>query len=704
MPCTARGACALLVMFAVSLSAAAEAPPDAAEPPPSPEPGEVQPDADLSRLVIPVDEISKTAARAERNVLDVPGNVTRIDRSQIERSGARDLPDLLRREAGVFVTNTTTNPEGYTVEFRGFNNGGGNGSSTLVLVDGRRVNEPSSSAVDWALIPLGLIESIEIVRGPASALYGENALAGVIGIRTLRPERGLQATLIGRAGTYDTGGGGLWVGGGAGPVRASGSFEGRVTDSYRDRADFRDQQGQMDLSFDLGGRGTLGLRGGYGSQHRDRPGSLTQDELTVDRRQAAVGSDEDFDRVRERFGQAWLDLSLAEPLALHVESWHRTRTDGAQTSDPFFRFTTDGQSDVDGVSGWFELDVAPLGHRLRTVTGCDWLQEDYDFDSAFEFFPFEASLSATRARRQLYGLFLQTELNLTEDLILSAGVRRDAARYRGADALLGRDLGARFVEWSPKAALTWRVVEPLSVYVSYARGFRFPNFDEAFGFFGFSPGLLPQTSNSYEVGAKLRTQRITANLAAYTMSVEDEIFFDPLAPNAFSPFLTGVNVNLDRVRHRGVEASASIRPVAWLELYGSYTFDDVTIRRDLLTGLAGFRLPLTPRHRGTAGAILYLPWGFEVGANANYVGSRPLANDVRNQLERLPSYASYDARVGWRREIATGLSLLVDATAYNVTNRKYSEFGGISAFSPRVGFYPAPERHYLIGARLELRR
>jgi len=374
------------------------------------------------------------------------------------------------------------------------------------------------------------------------------------------------------------------------------------------------------------------------------------------------------------------------------------------TSDPFFEFTSSTDSDANGLNTWLELDVEPVGHRLRSSLGVDLLQEDHDVDSEFEFFPFPATLSATRARRRLYGVFFQSELNLTEDLILSAGIRRDSAHYRGDDPLLDASFDVRHEEWSPRAALTWRIVEPVSVYVAYARGFRFPNFDEAFGIFGFSPGLVPQTSDDYEAGVKVRTECLSLNAAVYHMDVEDEIFLDPLAPNPFSPFLTGVNVNVDRVRHRGLELSGSVRPTDWLELYGSYTLDDVAFQRDSLTHLDGYRLPITPRHRGTAGALVTLPFGFEIGANANYVGSRFLANDVTNRLPKLPRYATYDVRVGWRHALGEHVTLLLDATAFNVTGREYEEFGGLSLFSPRIAFYPSPERHYLVGARVELRR
>lgn len=698
-------------------SPSAPAAPDAPSEEPAPdepaaEGGEVQPAVDPSATVVPVPEVAISAARSERDVLDVPGNVTVIDRKAIDESGARDVPDLLRREAGVFVTNTTTNREGYTVEFRGFNNGGGNGSSTLVMIDGRRVNEPSSSVADWAFIPLDMVETIEVVRGPASALYGDNALAGVIHIRTRRPEEGLEGVATGRIGTYDTYGGSLWVGGGAGPVRASALFDGESTDGYRERSDLRNHRGQMDVSVDLLGRGTLGVRGGYDSQVRARPGALTQEEIDADRRQAAPGSDDDFDDVRERYGQLYGDLALTDHLTLRLDGWHRRRDDRNLTTAADFRSTLDADSDANGLNTWLELDVEPLGHRLRSILGVDLLQEDHDVDSEFELFtPAFESLRQTRARRRIYGIFFQSELNLTEDLILSGGVRRDSAHYRGvvrdydpfSTSFFETKFNVRQEEWAPKGALTWRVCEPVSLYASYARGFRFPNFDEAFGVFGFSPGLVPQTSDTYETGIKVRTERLSLNAAVYHMDVDDEIFLDPLAPNPLIPGVFGVNVNIDRVQHRGFELSGSVRPTDWLEIYGSYTLDDVKFQRDPLTDLDGYRLPITPRHRGTAGAIVSLPYGFEIGGNANYVGSRFVANDVTNSLPKLPRFATYDVRVGWRHELGERMSFLVDATAYNVTGREYEEFGGVSLFSPRIGFYPSPERHYLVGARVELR-
>jgi iron complex outermembrane receptor protein len=674
--------------------------------PPTPEP-------DAAALpTIPLGEITITATRSERGVLEVPGHVTVIDRDAIERSGAKDVPDLLRREAGVFVTQLAPSPEGYVVELRGFNNGAGNGSGTLVLVDGRRVNEPDTGVVDWSFLPsLDRVERIEVTRGPASAVHGDNAMAGVIHVITRDARDGDRMVLRGRSGTFDSDGGSLWAGGSEGPVGASFFLEDWRADGYRERSALESQQGETGLEFDLAGRATLALRGGYTSQTRDRPGTLTSVQQDDDRRQARPDIDESFDDVRERFGEARLDLALAEDLRLRSLAFHRRRNDDGRIESLFGPFDFSQESDTNGWNTQLEVDHELAGRRLRATAGLDLLLEDSDaFGDASGF------LSRTHGRRKLYGFFLQNEVALLDDLLLSAGVRRDRVRFRGEDRVSDtceRDATGMPVPgeckfkqdvWAPSVALTWRARDDVSAYASWQRGFRFPNVNEAFGVFGFQPGLDPQRSESWELGLKARTARATGNLALYTMNVKDEMIFDPDAPNAFFPFIVGSNVNFDRVRHRGVELSGSVRPLDLLELYGGYTFDDTEIRRDSLTGLEGSRIPITPRHRGTAGVRLFLPFGFEAGVNANYVGSRIVANDLRNDLEKLSKYASYDARLGWRFALGEHVELLVEGLAYNLTDREYTENGGLSIFDGSIGFYPSPERHYVASAQITVRR
>jgi iron complex outermembrane receptor protein len=109
-----------------------------------------------------------TATRIEQRVERVPANVTLIDEEDIKNSNAKTVVDLLRSEEGVVVRDLLGNGKTSQVDLRGFGETGP--YNTLVLVDGRRVNEIDLSGVDWTQIPLGQIERIEVVRGTGSVL------------------------------------------------------------------------------------------------------------------------------------------------------------------------------------------------------------------------------------------------------------------------------------------------------------------------------------------------------------------------------------------------------------------------------------------------------------------------------------------------------------------------------------------------------
>ena len=127
-------------------------------------------------------EIVVTPSGYEENAFEYPADVTVINSKDIELSNAQSVPDLLRREAGIYVVDQTHVGKTVTVDMRGF--GDTASRNVLVMMDGRRLNEIDVSGTDWAQIPLESIDRIEIMRGAGSVLYGDNASAGVINIIT----------------------------------------------------------------------------------------------------------------------------------------------------------------------------------------------------------------------------------------------------------------------------------------------------------------------------------------------------------------------------------------------------------------------------------------------------------------------------------------------------------------------------------------
>jgi outer membrane cobalamin receptor len=136
---------------------------------------------------VTLETVVVTATRDVQEIRKVPANVRVIAREQIEQFNAQSTVDLLRNEVGVMVRDFTGSGKTVSVDIRGFGETGL--LNTLVLVDGTGVNEIDLSDVDWTEIPLDQIDRVEILRGPGSVLYGDNAVGTVINIITKKPEK-----------------------------------------------------------------------------------------------------------------------------------------------------------------------------------------------------------------------------------------------------------------------------------------------------------------------------------------------------------------------------------------------------------------------------------------------------------------------------------------------------------------------------------
>ena len=152
--------------------------------------------------VTTLDPVVVTATRQEEPVSSVPADITIISAADISQSTATTVPDLLRTQPGIQVKDITGSQRNFQVDMRGF--GETAQSNTLVLVDGRRINQADLSGTDWTLIPLNRIERIEVIRGGrGSVLYGDNAAGGVINIITKKGDQTTVEAEI-RAGSYKT--------------------------------------------------------------------------------------------------------------------------------------------------------------------------------------------------------------------------------------------------------------------------------------------------------------------------------------------------------------------------------------------------------------------------------------------------------------------------------------------------------------------
>ncbi len=149
-----------------------------------------------------LDDIVVTASRTESSLREAPANISVITAGDIRQSGAQNLVDVLEREPGIFPQNYLGNSKGASIDIRGY--GETAPQNVLFLVNGRRLNSIDLSGPDLAQVPLDAIERIEVYRGPASVLFGDNAAAGAVNIILKRPGGPNRLTAATTVGSYNS--------------------------------------------------------------------------------------------------------------------------------------------------------------------------------------------------------------------------------------------------------------------------------------------------------------------------------------------------------------------------------------------------------------------------------------------------------------------------------------------------------------------
>ena len=221
---------------------------------------------------VTLEEVVVTATRDVQEIRKIPANVTVITREGIEQSNAQNVVDLLRNEVDIEVQDYYGNGKSASVDIRGFGETGP--LNTLVLVDGRRVNEIDLSGVDWSQIPLDQIERVEIVRGSGSVLYGDNAAGGVINIITRKPEKPISVQAEGVGGSYGYYKGGTSVAGKWGPLSAILSASYQNTDGYRENGFLRAKDIGGKFIYDLNENLSFNLSGSFHQDDTGLPGGF----------------------------------------------------------------------------------------------------------------------------------------------------------------------------------------------------------------------------------------------------------------------------------------------------------------------------------------------------------------------------------------------------------------------------------------------
>lgn len=522
-----------------------------------------------------------------------------ITREEIEAKGAAFVTDLLRGQPGLHLAQSGGSGKNTSIFLRG-----GSSAQVLVLIDGVKINSPSTGSVDISGIAASDIERIEIIKGPQSTLYGSEAMAGVINIITRQGADQPKVSLTTEAGSYRT-------------VKNTATFAG-ATDlwNYRLTADRFDSDG---ISVAKSGS----ERDGYQKSAVSSRIRLTPTE------QAELGLNLRYSRDRSELDGSDYDF---------------TNNTSTPVDDPNYLQKRDNYLiSVDGKINPTEhyeqsLTLSLAGERYR-AKDADTLWNNYKYDTdtriadwrhTFDFAPatvtagfnfrreaadVEESFDESTDNRAAY---LNGKLRFFDDsLILDGGIRHDSHETFGDHTTYRAGFLYRVKSWGTRFK------------GNYGTGFRAPSLNDLYFPFWGNENLEPEKSRSFDAGIEqeLFDGRLVLGAGWFRQRYHNLIQGNTLTFTAD---------NIGRARSEGWEFEATLTPTDNLTLNAAFsTMDPVNLETDR-------RLALRPKKTANASAE-YRIAAFLIGADYRYVGDR----FDESAKERLSSYSLVDLRLSY---------------------------------------------------------
>lgn len=631
-----------------------------------------------------------TATRSEEAINHLPAAMTVIEREDIEASAANHIVDLLQATGGVQISDSYGDGSRSLVGLRGF--GENAHSNTLILIDGRPLNNPDIGAPELNAVSLKDVERIEILQGSAGVLYGDQAVGGVINIVTRGPLRQgeSQSGFVSlRGGSYQ----GQRAQAGYSQRFANGvgfriSAEERFTDNFRDHNDLDYQNLLTRLDWDLG-IARLFFELQNIDEELDTPGALFEAQVDADREAADPSFLGDFTNTETQVWRSGGSIDLGDQWQFISEVTNRRSRSrfrlsflGAPETEDAFQ-----KRNIYGLHPRF-VGRIPLSHGDALVTlGADASTAWYQLQSRFGT---QSNDQDTRAG------YVQAIVPVGPGWTLTGGYRaarvendlQDNSPFPVFDVYPN---GRRFheTEQASELGIEYRPTVQTRVFARVDRNFRFAKLDEYFSS-GATPGsgqvlLETQTGESIELGGGWFASDAEVQLSLYQLDLEDEIVFDPV---------TFTNINLDRTRREGAQLSGAWRPMGMLQLDAGYHYVDASVESG---SFEGRDIPLVAKHSGHAGVQLAPLTDVTLRLEGRHVGERGFSGDFNNSLGDLDSFtvANLSARWQWQ-----GFS--VSGRVNNLFDAEYSEFGAKRTlflpptFAPQdvESFFPSPGRNF----------
>jgi len=604
--------------------------------------------------------------------------ITVIDEKMIAQSGANNLAELLRGQAGVHISDLFGDGSQATVDLRGF--GPSASSNTLILIDGRRLNNSADQAApDLSTINLEDIQQIEILQGSGGVLYGNQAVGGVINIIPKKVTQD-KVTVGLKLGSYDSSRINASINKLVGNTQLAVTAFSSSSDNYRDHNETEIKHVSLRANHDYQSfAGYIELA--KNDDHILTPGALLQSELDVSRTQSlAIYSNDFFDTQTDTF-RIGMDKEIDDSQSLNIDFSRRINDrEFIQTIRPTpATFLSTQDRDTQTLSGKYILEPEKItGSSI--ILGFNIEETDYELLSLFG--PQEMDQS-------INDIYLLSNWNINGQSVVTAGLRysdQQAEIFDGttttpiSDSVSVISLGftQRVGDWKLSARAD--------------QNFRYPTVEEHTNVpFGDPLGLKTQEGVSLELGAEIFANNDRYRATLYSIDLDDEIAFDS------SGF---VNLNLDATSRHGLILEASNQWSDKITTNLSLTLLDAEITDGAFEGST---LPLVPETTLRLDGTYHFSQATRINLEIIAVDEQVFGGDFANTLGKLDGYIVLNGNLSYsvnRWDLAFRVNNLLDEE-YSEIGSQFTDFSAFPVISIFESFFPSPERNFWVSAKYE---
>ena len=616
--------------------------------------------------------------------------LTSISKNFIQRGQAQlSVNESLNTVPGLFALNPNNFAQDLRVSIRGFGARSAFGIRGIkILVDGIPESTPDGQAqVDN--LALGVLSNIEVIRGPASSLYG-NASGGVISFSTEEPTADpfIEARIL--AGAYGLQQYQLKTG------QQKGKFNYLLhgvhvqTDGYRENSGMKNTILNGKLGVQVNEKDQLKVLLNYGnSPQADDPGGINIDQVVSDRTSARDRNllFQGGETVEQFRAGLVYERAISDSDQLEIKAYHTYRDFSNKL--PFeFGGIVEFQRNFSGISGQYQIQRNLSGKTYRLKVGTELenqaddrqrfqnlegIQGDQTLDQKEEFFN--------------WGTYLVQELDFTEAFKILLGLRYDVIRLKATDQFLtnGDASGSSTLHnLNPTVGLVYSYKGNNSIYANISTSFETPTLNELSnnpsGTGGFNPNLQPQEATNYEIGFKgILSRKLRYEIALFTIAVSNEILPFELEDFPGRDFFQ----NAGSTNRNGIETSFNFNLTKGLTAYLNYTYSDFSFEE--FEDFEGNVLPGIPKH-STFAAISYASKnGFFATIQSRFIGSIYTSND--NSVSD-NSYTVVNLNLGYNK-VFKKMTVEPFLGVNNLLDEAYNDNIRINAFGARY-FEPAP--------------